>query len=82
MIVRSWRPGDAFRPLGLGGHKKLQDLFVDRKVDRLSRRKIPIVADKKRGIVWVVGHSVSDEFRITPDTEGMLRLIARKLHTN
>ena len=82
LIVRSWRQGDAFRPLGLGGHKKLQDLFVDRKVDRLSRRRIPIVADKKKGIVWVVGHSVSDEFRITPDTEGMLRLTARKLHIN
>ena len=82
LIVRSWRPGDAFRPLGLGGHKKLQDLFVDRKIDRLSRQRIPIIADKKRGIVWVVGHSVSDEFRITSDTEGMLLLIARKLYTN
>ena len=82
LIVRSWRPGDAFRPLGLGGHKKLQDLFVDRKIDRQSRRKVPIVADKKRGIVWVVGHSVSDDFRITPETEGMLLLIARKLYAN
>ena len=82
LIVRSWRPGDAFRPLGLGGRKKLQDLFVDRKIDRLTRQKVPIVADKKRGIVWVVGHSVSDDFRITPDTEGMLLLIARKLYIN
>lgn len=82
LIVRSWRPGDVFRPLGLGGHKKLQDLFVDRKIDRLSRQKVPIVADKKRGIVWVVGHSVSDDFRITPGTEGMLLLTARKLYLN
>ena len=82
LIVRSWRPGDAFRPLGLGGHKKLQDLFVDRKIDRISRQKVPIVADKQRGIVWVVGHSVSDDFRITSDTEGMLLLRARKLYQN
>lgn len=82
LIVRSWCPGDAFRPLGLGGHKKLQDLFVDRKIDRRFRQKVPIVADKKRGIVWVVGQSVSDDFRITPDTEGMLLLRARKLYTN
>jgi tRNA(Ile)-lysidine synthase len=82
LIVRNWLPGDAFRPLGLGGRKKLQDLFVDRKIGRLSRQRVPIVADKKRGIVWVVGHSVSDDFRITPDTEGMLLLRARKLYQN
>ena len=82
LIVRSWVPGDVFRPLGLGGHKKIQDLFVDRKIDRLARQKVPIVADKKRGIVWVVGHSVSDDFRVTPDTEGMLLLRERKLYSN
>ena len=82
LIVRSWSPGDSFRPLGLGGHKKLQDLFVDRKIDRRFRQNVPIVADKKRGILWVVGQSVSDDFRITPDTKGMLLLRARKLYTN
>ena len=28
-IVRKWRSGDWFRPLGLGGAKKLSDLFTD-----------------------------------------------------
>ena len=45
LIVRNWLPGDVFRPLGLGGRKKIQDLFVDRKTDRLVRQKVPIVAD-------------------------------------
>jgi len=30
LVVRNRRPGDRFRPLGLQGHKKLQDFFVDR----------------------------------------------------
>ena len=79
LIVRNWRPGDAVRPLGLGGRKKLQDLFVDRKVTRFERHKVPIVADKKRGIVWVVGHTVADDFRVTASTKGMLTLKATKL---
>ncbi len=79
LVVRSWRPGDALRPLGLGGRKKLQDLFVDRKVERATRRRVPLVADRGGGIVWVVGHTVADDFRITPTTEGMLILKARKL---
>ena len=79
LVARSWLPGDVFRPLGLGGHKKLQDLFVDRKVDRVARQKVPVVTDNNGGIVWVVGHSVSDDFRVSPVTEGMLLLRARKL---
>lgn len=79
LVVRGWRPGDALRPLGLRGRKKLQDLFVDRKVARGTRHRVPLVADRGRGIVWVVGHTVADDFRITPATEGMLILKARKL---
>ena len=74
LVVRSWHPGDILRPLGLGGRKKVQDLFVDRKVDRKARRTVPIVADRRAGIVWVVGHTVADDFRVTASTEGMLLL--------
>ena len=79
LVVRSWRPGDALRPLGLGGRKKLQDLFVDHKVARPRRSRVPIVAERGGAIVWVVGHALSDDFRITPATKDMLVLKARKL---
>ena len=79
LIVRNWRPGDALRPLGLGGRKKLQDVFVDRKVARVERPIVPIVADLKGGIVWVVGHTVAEDFRVTPETTGVLILKARTL---
>lgn len=79
LIVRSWQPGDVIRPLGLGGRKKLQDLFVDRKVARSERHIVPIVADKKGGIVWVVGHAVAEDFRVTAGTEGMLILRMQEL---
>ena len=79
LTVRNWRPGDTFRPLGLGGHKKLQDFFVDRKIDRDERRVIPIVTDAHRGIVWVVGHGVADDFRVTDGTQGVIILRARGL---
>ena len=79
LIVRNWRPGDVVRPLGLGGRKKLQDFFVDRKVAREARQKVPIVADKHKGIVWIVGHTVGDDFRVSASNEGMLILKARDL---
>ena len=79
LTVRSWRAGDAFRPLGLGGRKKLQDFFVDRKVARGRRGTIPLVADRRRGIVWVVGHAPAEDFRVTGGTAGVLILRSRKL---
>ena len=79
LTVRSWRPGDVVRPLGLGGRKKLQDLFGDRKVAPAERQTVPIVADTTKGIVWVVGHTVAEDFRVTSETRGVLILKARKL---
>ena len=79
LTVRSWRPGDAFRPLGLGGRKKLQDLFVDRKVARGARGTIPIVTDERRGIVWVVGHGLAEDARVTDGPAGVLILRSCKL---
>ncbi len=45
LAVRSWRPGDRMRPAGLGGSKKIQDLFTDRKIPARERNKIPILTD-------------------------------------
>jgi tRNA(Ile)-lysidine synthase len=76
--VRNWQPGDRFRPLGLQGHrKKLQDLFVDRKVSRAERARIPLVLDPQDRIVWVVGQGVSDDFRVTRGAASVLVLKVR-----
>ena len=76
--VRNWQPGDRFRPLGLQGHrKKLQDLFVDRKVSRAERARIPLVLDTQDRIVWVVGQGVSEDFRVTRGAASVLVLKVR-----
>lgn len=72
--VRNWRPGDAFRPLGLGGRKKLQDVFVDRKIPRADRSRLPLVVDHEDRIVWVPGHTVDEAYRVTGDTRAVVVL--------
>src|SRR5262245_1771870 len=49
--VRNRRPGDRFRPFGLRGNRKLQDFFVDHKVVREERDRVPIVVDDRDRIV-------------------------------
>ena len=48
LAVRNRRPGDRFRPLGAPGRRKVQDVFVDRKVPRNERDRVPIVVDARR----------------------------------
>jgi tRNA(Ile)-lysidine synthase len=58
LIVRSARPGDRITISGMAGRKKIQDIFVDKKVPRTIRAHIPVIAGEK-GILWVVGHAVA-----------------------
>jgi tRNA(Ile)-lysidine synthase len=72
--VRFRRPGDRFRPAGAPGRRKLQDVFVDRKVPRALRDRIPLVVDAHDAIVWVVGHGIAEEYRVPPSATGVLLL--------
>jgi tRNA(Ile)-lysidine synthase len=74
LAVRNRRPGDRFRPIGLGGRKKLQDFFVDRKVERRERDRVPLVVDGRDRIVWVAGHALDEEFRVTDAAQPVLIL--------
>ena len=74
LTVRSRKPGDVLRPLGLGGRKKLQDLFVDGKVERAVRDTVPVVVDAGGQIVWVAGHALADDFRVTDHTKAVVIL--------
>jgi len=77
LVVRARRPGDRFRPLGLGGRKKLQDFFVDRKVPRGERDLTPIVVDGQGRIVWVAGHGIAEDFRVSQGTHDVVILKLR-----
>jgi len=77
IVVRSWRQGDRFAPLGLGGSKSVQDLFTDEKIPQPERRRVPIVTSAGR-IAWVCGLRVSEEFRVTGNTERTVGLKATR----
>jgi tRNA(Ile)-lysidine synthase len=76
LFCRSWRPGDRFRPLGLKGSKKLQDLFTDARVPRAQRADVPVLEDA-RGIVWVAGLRISDGAKLSPATRRIVEISAR-----
>jgi tRNA(Ile)-lysidine synthase len=66
-IVRSWRPGDKFQPLGMSGTKKVSDLFVDKKIPRQHKYSYPLILNGE-SVVWVCGLRMADPFKITKNT--------------
>jgi tRNA(Ile)-lysidine synthase len=81
LSVRFPRPGDRVRPLGMKGRRKLQDLFVDRKLPRPERGRVPVVVDEEK-ILWVVGFCMSEDARLGAATSRALRLEARRQDLN
>jgi tRNA(Ile)-lysidine synthase len=79
LAVRNRRPGDRFRPAGLTGRKKLQDFFVDLKIARNERDRVPLVVDENDRIVWVAGHRIDETFRVTDAAQHVLLLRLRQI---
>jgi len=74
--IRAWRAGDRIAPLGLEGTKTLQDLFVDRRVPRSLRHRLPVMVAGDE-VAWVAGVAVSERFRLRPDATATARITAR-----
>jgi tRNA(Ile)-lysidine synthase len=73
LVLRSWRDGDWFVPLGMGGRKKLSDFFADEKISLRDKKKIPIL-ESNDSIVWVCGKRLDDRFKITAHTRRAIKL--------
>lgn len=73
IFLRYRKPGDRFKPLGMKGHKKIKDFFIDEKIDARKRDFIPLVCDDKN-ILWVVGYRMSDLYKVTQETTRILHI--------
>jgi len=77
LLIRNSRPGDRFVPLGMNGHKKIKDLFIDLKVPSEERKRIPVLINKKT-LIWVCGFRIDDRYKITPQTRNILIVSLKK----
>ena len=73
LIIRNFRPGDRFIPLGMTGHKKLKSLFIDMKIPSHVREQIPILTQGNEPI-WVCGLRIDDRFKVTSTTKRVLKI--------
>ncbi|MBI2377763.1 MAG: tRNA lysidine(34) synthetase TilS [Deltaproteobacteria bacterium] len=74
--VRGARPGDRIAPLGMTGHRKLQDIFVDAKVPRERRWGSPVLVADDDEVLWIPGLVRSTRSLVGPDTREVWRVVA------
>lgn len=72
LVIRNFRPGDRFSPLGMNGRQKLKKYFIDHKISRTERMKCPIVISRHK-IIWVVGYRLDNAVKIDPQTRNVLK---------
>ena len=73
LIVRNFRNGDRFEPLGMAGHKKVKDLFIDRKVALSERVRLPMLIAGDQ-VLWIPGHGRSRIALVTPASRAIVRI--------
>ncbi|MES3016483.1 MAG: tRNA lysidine(34) synthetase TilS, partial [Bacteroidota bacterium] len=52
LILRSWKDGDRFQPLGAGGKKKLSDFFIEQKIPLGRKQDVGVLENGNGDIIW------------------------------
>ena len=73
LVIRKWKKGDYFYPIGLNHKKKLAKFFKDEKVDILSKEKIWLLCSNEQ-IVWVIGMRADHRFRVEDSNQDILKI--------
>jgi tRNA(Ile)-lysidine synthase len=74
LSIRRWRPGDRYQPLGAAQATKLQDQFVNRRIPRELRQRLPVVCAADGAILWVPGLPPAHNARLVEGTMVALQL--------
>ncbi len=75
LFIRTLIKGDRISLPGNKGHKKVHDLFIDKKVPRLKRTKIPFIVTSSGEIIAITGLFVDSRYRQDKDTKTFLKVL-------
>lgn len=78
LVLRNWRPGDAYRPVGHRNKRKLKGLFLRHRVPLAERMSWPVLSSGAE-LVWVRNMPAAEGFSVSAATRRVLIIEERNL---
>lgn len=72
LVLRRWKQGDYFYPLGMENKKLISDYFIDEKFEITEKAEAWLLLSGD-DVIWITGHRIDNRYRVTKTTQEIVR---------